>query len=374
MTKLYTLDRVVRLVIGVVIFIGVFLLVKKLSSVLLPFLIGWLIAYLMHPLVMFVQIKMRVKNRVVSIIISLIAVIIFFGGLIMAVVPAIGTEFSRFGLLVSQYAEKIGSNGEIPHFLHQIWNYLIGDIDFKTWLSLDNIESVTQKVLPGFWNLLSSTWQIIVGIFVVFMILLYVIFILKDYEKISSGFVSLIPPKYRGFVEKLVQDVQVSMNRYFRGQGLIAFIVGILFAAGFAIVGIPLGIVIGLFMGVLNLVPYMQTLGFIPLLLMCLLKSAETGHNFWWILLTVAIVFIIVQATQDLFLTPKIMGKAMGLNPAIILLSLSIWGALLGLVGMIIALPMTTLAISYYKHYVIKEDDEAFLQIQKVENENNLTS
>jgi predicted PurR-regulated permease PerM len=63
-------------------------------------------------------------------------------------------------------------------------------------------------------------------------------------------------------------------------------------------------------------------------------------------------VYIIVQAIQDLFLTPKIMGKYMGLNPAIILLSLSIWGSLLGLVGLIIALPLTTLLIAYYNRYI----------------------
>jgi predicted PurR-regulated permease PerM len=66
-------------------------------------------------------------------------------------------------------------------------------------------------------------------------------------------------------------------------------------------------------------------------------------------------VFCVVQLIQDTFLTPKIMGKVMGLNAAIILLSLSIWGSLLGILGMIIALPLTTLLISYYQRYVIVE-------------------
>ena len=69
-------------------------------------------------------------------------------------------------------------------------------------------------------------------------------------------------------------------------------------------------------------------------------------------------VYIVVQAIQDLYLTPKIMGKYMGLNPAIILLSLSIWGTLLGFIGLIIALPLTTLVLSYYNRYVIEIDKE----------------
>ncbi|MDE5840995.1 MAG: AI-2E family transporter, partial [Muribaculaceae bacterium] len=65
-------------------------------------------------------------------------------------------------------------------------------------------------------------------------------------------------------------------------------------------------------------------------------------------------VYVVVQCIQDLILTPKIMGKAMGLNPAVILLSLSIWGSLLGFLGMIIALPLTTLILSYYDLYVVR--------------------
>ena len=67
-------------------------------------------------------------------------------------------------------------------------------------------------------------------------------------------------------------------------------------------------------------------------------------------------VYVIVQVIQDLFLVPKIMGKTMGLNPAIILLSLSIWGSLFGFIGLIIALPLTTLVLSYYNRYILEKD------------------
>ena len=111
----------------------------------------------------------------------------------------------------------------------------------------------------------------------------------------------------------------------------------------------------GLFIGLLNLVPYLQTIGIVPVVFLTLLKSAETGQSLWWLILGVLLVFVVVQVIQDFFLVPKIMGKAMGLNPAVILLSLSVWGALLGFVGLIIALPLTTLLISYYKRFVLHE-------------------
>ena len=143
------------------------------------------------------------------------------------------------------------------------------------------------------------------------------------------------------------------MNRYFRGQSLIALCVGVLLAIGFKIINFPLAITLGLFIGFLNLIPYLQTIGLIPMVLLALLRSAETGENFWVLFGLSLLVLIIVQAIQDLFLTPRIMGKAMGLNPAIILLSLSIWGTLLGFIGLIVALPLTTLCLSYYKRFIL---------------------
>ena len=87
---------------------------------------------------------------------------------------------------------------------------------------------------------------------------------------------------------------------------------------------------------------------------MAVVKAADTGDSFWMIMLSALIVFAVVQTIQDTILTPKIMGHVTGLNPAIILLSLSIWGSLLGILGMVIALPMTTLLVTYYQRYVIK--------------------
>ena len=232
----------------------------------------------------------------------------------------------------------------------------VGEIDFQNLLTWDNVSAAVQKIAPQFFNLLSGTWQLLVGLFVIVVVLLYVIFILLDYEKLSAGFVNAVPAKYRSFVSELVGDVKQGMNRYFRGQSLVALCVGILFAIGFSIIGLPMAITMGLFIGVLNLVPYLQTVGLVPVAFLAILQSMETGRSVWLMLLAVLIVLIVVQAIQDLLLTPKIMGKAMGLNPAVILLSLSIFGSLFGLIGMIIALPLTTLIISYYKRYVLNEN------------------
>jgi predicted PurR-regulated permease PerM len=322
--------------------------------VLLPFLIGWLLAYLIHPMVKFVQYKMRVGNRGVSIFITLLSISVVLIGLFVALIPAISNEVRQiadYRLQVANYRTQFVDNEFV------VWlNRVIGEIDVEKWLNPETLKGALESLLPSVKGLVSGTWEMIAGVFVVFVVFLYVVFILIDYEKINRGAREMIPPKYRVLVGEILDDVEVGMNKYFRGQSLVALIVGVMFAIGFKIVGLPMAITIGLFIGVLNLVPYLQTIGVVPVVLLCLVKSVNGDSNFWLVLLGCFIVFLVVQGIQDLFLVPKIMGKAMGLNPAVILLSLSVWGSLLGIVGMIIALPITTLLISYYKRFVLNNE------------------
>lgn len=352
----YTFDRVVRLVIGVLIAIGLFLVINLLSGVLLPFVIGWLIAYLLHPLVKFFQYRLKFKNRVLSIFMAFLSVTLVLVVAGFLLLPSVIEEFSRMGVLLVDYLKDVDSSSFFSDGVRLWMSETASEIDFQNLFTWNSIESLIEKIVPQIFGILSGTWSFLVGIFVVFIIFLYVIFILIDYEKITEGFLFVIPNKYRSFVTQLRDDVEVGMNRYFRGQASVAFLVGILFAIGFSIIGLPLAITMGLFIGLLNLVPYLQIIGLIPVTFLVLLQSMETNQNFWWFMLFVIIVFIVVQVIQDLFLVPKIMGKAMGLNPAIILLSLSVWGALFGIIGMIIALPLTTLLISYYKRFILENE------------------
>ena len=117
-----------------------------------------------------------------------------------------------------------------------------------------------------------------------------------------------------------------------------------------------MAIVLGLFIGLLNMVPYLQLISIPIAAVLCLVSTVSSGANFWEMFGLTILVYCISQVIQDLILIPKIMGKYMGLNPAIIFLSLSIWGALLGFVGLIIAVPLTTLLLAYYERYINHRD------------------
>lgn len=355
--KPFTFDRVVRIVFGFLIFFGIVYLITLLKNALLPFLIAWLFAYMVQPIVKFFEVRLRLKSRILAIMATLFSLGAVVAILALTVFPSISMEAEKtLELLKDQDTGK----GNIP-FIPQAWlDYLENNIDMvqlMDFLSKENFLKALRQIAPQLWMILSNTFSVIFSITIVFVIFLYFVFILLDYEKLSFFFRNMLPRRYQPFVNGLLDDVEISMNRYFRGQSLIALCVGVLFAIGFKIIGLPLGIALGLFIGVLNLVPYLQTIGIIPMALLSLLKSAETGENFWLIFGLSLLVLCIVQAIQDLYLTPKIMGKAMGLNPAIILLSLSVWGSLLGFIGLIIALPLTTLCLSYYKRFVLSEEE-----------------
>ena len=267
------------------------------------------------------------------------------------------TEMGRMNdLLVTYLTNGAYSSGTVPPTLSEFIHKHIDLQALNRILSEENIMNTIKETVPKLWALVAESINILFSVFASFIILLYVVFILLDYESIAEGWLHLLPGKYRTFASNLVNDIQDGMNRYFRGQAFVAFCVGILFSIGFLIIDFPMAIALGLFIGALNMVPYLQIIGFLPTIVLAILKAADTGENFWVILAGALIVFIVVQAIQDGFLVPRIMGKITGLNPAIILLSLSIWGSLLGMLGMIIALPLTTLMLSYYQRFIINKE------------------
>lgn len=355
MNKEITFDKFVRGIAIIAVITGLFLLLKHLSGVLLPFLIAWLIAYLLYPIICFFQYRCRIRSRIASIIITLTLLLTAFFLACRFIIPPVIDEIVRLKDIIISYATNGSKNLTIPI---EIENFLRQNIDIKTLSSMISFSDITtflEERVPQFIRFISSSVNALFGIIGSLIAIIYLFFILMDYERINQGFIRLVPNSHRNIVKEIIKDVENSMNSYFRGQSLIAFIVGILFSIGFAIIDFPLAIPLGLFIGLLNLVPYLQVIGIIPTLILGVLKAYDTGESVWGIAISVTIVFLAVQAIQDWILVPRIMGEVTGLNAAIILLSLSIWGSLLGFVGLIVALPLTTIIVSYYKRYFLRE-------------------
>lgn len=355
--KKITFDSFIRSIMAVIIVVGIVMLLNRLSSVLLPFFLAWLISYILFPLVKFFQYCCRMKFRILGILCTFLTVGLILTGLGWVMIPPMIEESLRVKDLLLAYVSNDETMSNIPNLVADYIHDNLSTEDIKTIVTQDGFLEAIKQTLPKLWDVIVQSVNVLSSVFTITMVLLYTLFILLDYEKISQGWVDLLPERYRKFTLQLVGDIEQGMNLYFRGQGMVAFCVGVLFSIGFLIIDFPMAIGLGMFIGLLNMVPYLQLLGFIPTILLAVVKAADTGESFWMIMLAALIVFAVVQIIQDTILTPRIMGHVTGLNSAIILLSLSIWGSLLGILGMIIALPMTTLLITYYQKYIVKKNN-----------------
>ena len=299
---------------------------------------------------------MHVPTRALSIVVTLIAVIAVVGLVVYLIIPPMIEQFQKLGGLVTKYIQTSANIDSIPGAIQE---WLQGNQKaIEQFFRSKDFTDGLQKAMPQVFSFLGHTASLIISIVASLITLLYMFFILLDYEYLTDNWIKIFPKKSRPFWHELMGDVERELNNYIRGQGLVALTMGILFCIGFTIIDFPMAIGLGILIGIMDLVPYLHTFALIPTALLALLKAADTGQNFWLILLSAVAVFAIVQLIIDMIVTPKIMGKAMGLNPAILLLSLSVWGALLGFIGLIIALPLTTLLIAYYQRYVTRENED----------------
>ena len=337
-----------KLIIGTVIAGLLLYMISLLHNVLLPFFMACLIAYLINPLVTLNHKWIRTKGRTLPVIVTLLEVVAVIGGICYAFVPSTVSQIDKLGVIISKYANSTQQLPYLPEearvFLHDYFN-INNMADFMKYLKLPTLVEKGTSMVSALVGFLTHTLEWL-------LMFIYIIFILIDYRQIGRGFRLIFPPKHRDLGIELINDMKYSMNHYFRGQGFVALCAMVLYCIGFSIVGIPLAFVLGVAVGVLYMIPYFQYITLIPVALVCFINSLDGGPNFWLTLGECCAVYVVSQCICDYIITPKVMGKELDLNPAIILLSLSIWGSLLGIIGMIIALPVTSLILSYYQRYI----------------------
>ncbi len=358
-SKPFTLDRTVRLLLGVFAIVSIVLLFRYLSPVLLPFFIAWLLAYLFHPIVLFFQNRLKIGNRTASVLLVLFLIFSFIGLSIYFLAPILFDEITRLKDFIVLYTAD--TNRTTPYFWEETLRRFLVEKHIPELIAQNGFNDALNVVFPFAKTVLSKSVAITGGLVTAFFTILYLFFILKDYQTINALFISLIPQRYQTFVSGLMQDVEQGMSNYYRGQSLVALILCVLYALGFYLIDMPVAILMGLIVGALNLIPYLQIIAIPPAVLLMLVHSLEAGTSPLYSLLLLLVVLVVIQVFQDGFLVPRILGKRMGLNAAVVLLSLSIFGMLFGLIGLIIALPITTLLLSYYKRFILSSVNESAL-------------
>jgi len=362
-----TFDKFIRGALAITIVVAVIYVVNYLSGVLLPFLVAWLFAYLLYPLVKFIQYKLKVRVRAIAIIIAMMLVVTVIGILVYFIIPPMLEQFQKLYSAFMHWLQHTTNSNDFTEIVKQ-WTKE-NQTEIEQFFKSKDFSDTLKTTMPKIFSFLGHTANIIISIVASCITLLYMFFILLDYEYLTTNWIRIFPKKNRPFWQELMKDVEHELNNYIRGQSSVALCMGIMFCVGFSIMDFPMAIGLGILIGIMDLVPYLHTFALIPTAFLAMLKATETGQNFWYIFGLAVGLFILVQVITESIVIPKIMGKAMGLNPAILLLSLSVWGALLGFVGLIIALPLTTLIIAYWQRYVTKEHEEE-QETQTVEQKN----
>lgn len=364
-------DRVFRLILSIITIVALFMLVRFLSDVLIPFAVALLLAFLLNPIV--TAIDSRLERRTLSVLITVFGTGVVAAAVMLMLFYIGGREISSLQQLVQDFAR--GSNvGGVQHigeafdnYVDRIENdtvrqYLIETRDhirenrekYLTSLQPSNVvDWFMSTVAPWLVGVVSGVLGFILGITGLVVIVLYLVFLLIDYPLMARTWRGFLPPKQRDDIIGFLDEFRLAMSLYFRGQFIIAMIVGVLFAIAFKLIDLRMAILLGLTIGMLNMVPYLQIVGMVPALLLGFVRGLESGGRVWLPPLLVFLSFCVVQTIQDAVLTPRILGKSVGLRPVLLLLGVFIWGKLLGFLGVVLAIPLTCLGLAYYKRFVL---------------------
>jgi predicted PurR-regulated permease PerM len=350
--KPFTYDRTIRLLLAIGFVVGFVWLINRLSSVLLPFVIALLLAYLLDPVVSFIQ--KGVKNkRGIALFITFAIILLLHVGFYALLIPSVINEYEHFRDIFINNKEYLLNGKFIPEIIRTRISNLAESIDI---FSPENFSGILNKALPGIWSSFTGIMSILFSFLSFVIVYLYLVFLLLDYRKFKEKWHTYLPEQTREKALEFIDELNFNLVGYFRQKTVIVLILMVLFSVSFNIIGLPLATILGIMIAIMNYVPYLQIIGIIPCMLSAGLLSFDTSTPFWIYALILIAVFAIIQLIEDGLLVPYFMKKVTGLNPALMLLSITVWGSLMGALGMIIALPITTLIITYYKKYVLKID------------------
>lgn len=316
-----------------------------LGDALTPLLISFALSYLLFPLIKKLESKGFKRNYSVITVLSVFFIVLSLA--IALIVPTLVSDAKDFISDLPQTSSKALRKIEstLPRFGYEVDLSKNSIANFME----ENIASFSKTLFKGITNGIKSSFsgaiKWLLAILNIFLIPLFFFYVVNDFEKISAEIRSFIPLSFR---PKLTYYLTLSNNilsGYIRGQLVVALSLGVLYSIGLSLLGLKFGILIGLFSGLICIIPYAGfTLGLLTALITALANDASAGQ-----IIGVFGVFGVVQLIEGFILTPKVVGNKVGLSPLATVLALIVGGNLFGLIGMLIAIPLTAIAKTLIK-------------------------
>lgn len=349
--------------------------ISLLQPVLVPVAVAGVIAYLLEPVVKWMVVK-RKWSRIKSVAIVFAGGLLIVGGLAGAIVPGTIEQGSKMWEGRQALVDKVKTtveeysnthkDSELLQWFQPKTDQTTGDeipSDAEQWFR-DNMS----KISTGAWSVVSSGFQgasAVLGIAIgVFLIPIYLWFFLIEADPISKQWHDYIPiraSKLKDEIVGTIQEINGYLISFFRGQMLVSMIDGALVGISLWAVGLPYGLIIGFFVGVLGLIPYLGNLMcLVPAMIIAAVHFSATENQWGWLgdtvwayPLVIAGIFFVVQQINGFVTAPKIVGDSVGLHPMTVIFSVFFWSFLIGgVLGALLAVPLTASVKVLFRRYI----------------------
>ena len=305
--------------------------------VLVPFVLSAVIAYTLAPVVALLE--RRGIRRSWGAFIVMVALLLVLSGAMLAIVPEMIEQVRLFADRLPGYTAAVEQRlAPLTSWLEQRFPGQLETIRAQAVESAGGVlPSVAGWVAAGLKGILSSTVKLIVWTLTIVLVPVFVYYLLVDYRDIHTTIESLVPQAARPAVQRRVDQIDLVLRAWLKGQLTVAAVLAVIYAVGLMVLGVPLALLLGVAGGLANLVPYMGlVVGYLPAALLAFL---DTGG--WQAPLMVTGVFVLGQVLEGTVISPRIVGSGLGLPPALVLLSVFVGGELFGFIGLLLAVPAT---------------------------------
>lgn len=327
-----------RAVVGAVVLIVALALLWVLKAALTPLAAAFVMAYLLDPLIDRFEARGVRRSFAIFLLLGLVGLGVIGGILIL--LPKLQAEVAALARNMPGYLERLATvvlpqietrvGIQLPHtFDDVIARVRSGEIP----LPLEAIRDLLAKAVSTIFGSFSS----LIGLLVIPVLAYY---LLVDFDSYVARLGHWIPPRQRSYIVEKVRTVDRLVSGFLRGQLLVATVLGVLYAAGFAVIGIDLAIGVGIVAGALAVIPYLGSIiALVSASVLCILQFGIDWH-----LGAVVGWYAVVQNFEGFVLTPRIVGQSVGLHPAAVIVALLIGGDLFGFLGLLIAVPAAAVA------------------------------
>ena len=318
-----------------------FLIVIYLFEVLIPFAIAFIIAYLVNPLKMFFD---KYLNKTFSSFLSVVFFILGFVSVLILILPIIFYQLQNLIIIAPEYLNQA------ENFIKEINNkYLLSEkikaIDYTSFF-----KPLSNNLLNSGNHLINNGIEFFSSVFNIILIFIISFYMSLEFNKIKLFLYDFANKSHFRDFPILIKEIDQVLAKFIRGQGLVCIILSVFYGIGLFLVGIKFGIILGIFAGVISFIPFVGA--FLGGGFTLILGFTQFGMSFE--LLTLLLIFVFGQLFESYYLTPKLVGDAIKLNPIWIIFALSTGAFLAGFVGVLISLPVAAVLGVLVRYYFIK--------------------